>query len=441
MSLFAGKADRALITRQNWPIGALVLGMHLFFLIQALLHGSYLTDDSIQYLTLAENLAEQGVFSQSFFQPFVPDLQRTPGYPVFLMVMGRIPVLILVVQHLLVLLTGWILFLSMRDLVQLKTARNVALLWLLVPYPMLMASMILSESLFLVLMAGAVAFMLRYMVSGGWKYAFATGILMGLATLVRPTGLALIWTTAIYLLLDMVWGLWKKKEMVPRFIGALVGAGSLALVLVPWMIRNGEVAGRYELSSMGEMGMIYGRLGGLSAQQNGTPEEEHYLYMQGDSIASQTIGLQSVREYYSVKQGHEWELHPREVGGITVSYFLDHPLDAVWFQMRNLWKMAKGMGYGWAYQITGSKPVAYLTAAWQLIYSLLVAFGLFRALYFIRRWNSVQWYLMGSVFLMTLVSAAVWADGRYRIPMEYLLVAAEGRREKPDYHTNKRGSV
>ena len=86
---------------------ALVVGVHLFLLIVALYNHSYFSDDSFQYLRLSRNMWQHGIFSQADGPPIVYDLQRTPGYPFFLMILGNWIPLILVVQHLLVFATAY----------------------------------------------------------------------------------------------------------------------------------------------------------------------------------------------------------------------------------------------------------------------------------------------------------------------------------------------
>ena len=92
----------------GWRItlGILVLALHVGLFLAAWRQGSALTDDSIQYLRLADNWVEQGVFSQAYGAPYVPDLQRTPGYPAMLVALGRHVPLVLLLQHMLVLLSA-----------------------------------------------------------------------------------------------------------------------------------------------------------------------------------------------------------------------------------------------------------------------------------------------------------------------------------------------
>ncbi|GIV44734.1 MAG: hypothetical protein KatS3mg035_1857 [Bacteroidia bacterium] len=65
----------------------------------------YLLNDSVIYLTMAHNFKIYGVISQSFYEPIVPDFQRSPLYPIFL---SLVPVpYVVFFQHLLILLAGY----------------------------------------------------------------------------------------------------------------------------------------------------------------------------------------------------------------------------------------------------------------------------------------------------------------------------------------------
>ena len=67
-----------------------MLGVELIFLILIAGHAQwslnpYLTGvDTIDYTTIARNLAENHAFSKSSTTPFIPNFFRLPGYPFWL---------------------------------------------------------------------------------------------------------------------------------------------------------------------------------------------------------------------------------------------------------------------------------------------------------------------------------------------------------------------
>ena len=173
--------------------------------------------------------------------------------------------------------------------------------------------------------------------------------------------------------------------------------------------------------------MLHGRLGGLAAWQDGKGADEHGLSMYGDSIAAGKVGLRGLRTYYSNSQTHETELYAEGVGGMTVGYFLAHPVDAVGFELWSLWQMLKGVGYGWALALTQSAAVAIGLAGLQLLLNLGMYIGFVMALVrYGRRIPGWLWVCVVSVVVVLLVSAAAWADGRYRVVIDPLLVCIVG---------------
>ena len=389
--------------------------MHAFFFVAALQNQSFLTDDSIQYLTISENLAEHGQFSQTYDGDLLADMQRTPGYPVFLLLLFRSPVLILIVQHLLVLATGGLVFLIIKKAHNEKLGRIMAVIYLLQPYPKIFASMILSETLFIFLLLLAVLFFIRFWKSEtGWNLGWS---LLGLsiAAHVRPVALPLL---VVGVLVAIISTIVQRRQVLAAGLALLI-----PIVLIGgWMFRNERLSGQWVFSTMGDMGMIHGRVGGLEAMRLGQGRHEHALYMAGDSIAGQKIGLRNIRIYPEAKQTHETESFAPGMTGLTVRYFLRHPLDATLFQMRSVFEMFKGVGYGWAKLVTRSKPIALISAGTQFLINIIVFLGIFGAVFRIRKWRFEEWLNFGIVFIVLLISAAAWADGRYRVVIDPLLL-------------------
>lgn len=393
-------------------LGVIVAAMHGYCIWSALANRSYLTDDSVQYLTLAENLADQGIFSQCYTPPYVADLQRTPGYPVFLILLGRLPWLVIVAQHLLVLATAWFLYRLARDLYGERIGGMGARLYLLQPYPVVLASYVLSETLFIFLLVGGLWAYLRFWRGDGWRWLAGGLALLGLAALVRPVGLPLLGLGAV---LAMGRATVLRKQWAAQWGLAVIVP---LLVVGPWLWRNHDLSGRVVFSTMGDMGMLHGRLGGLEAWRTGQPMDEQAYYMAGDSVAAMRMGLAAIRQYPAGTQTHETEQLADGMGQLTYSFYWQHPWDALCFQARNIWEMAKGLGYGWALELTQSGPAALAMAGVQGIWNLLMYLGLLLALWRIREWGHPEWLAFGVVAVVLLVSAAAWADGRYRMVVD-----------------------
>lgn len=401
----------ALITPGTRWLAVLVLAAHVFFFVSALVHRSYLTDDSIQYLTLAENWVQTSIFSQSFFDAQTPDLQRTPGYPAFLILCGQMPWLVLAVQHLLILGAGWMLFRALSLIGSVRMARFGAWFWLLQPYPIVMSSLVLSESLFLFFLAWGMWKYLAWRQEGGFQ-ALAWGLLgLGLGVLVRPVGLAVL----AVVLVDGMW--WALRRRSIRSAAAL--AVIPVLVLGPWMLRHHQIAGKASLSSMGNLGMLHGRLGGVVALERGDPLEDHSFFMNGDSVAAQAVGWASVRTYAGTEQIQETEILPSNSTSIALGYLGQHPAQTAKLVGKSLFQMLKGVGYGWTQQVTQSKNMGWVIAILQLLFNLVLYLGFAWSFLSIRRWKSLDYFFLLQIIALYALSAAIWADGRYRIPIDF----------------------
>src|SRR3989338_4158062 len=73
----------------------------------------FLEGDSIDYITLAQNLISNNAFSLDSAVPFRPTLSYTPGYPIFLILasFGTLNILsILIIQCIIVALTAAVVY-------------------------------------------------------------------------------------------------------------------------------------------------------------------------------------------------------------------------------------------------------------------------------------------------------------------------------------------
>jgi len=202
--------------------------------------------DGQEFMCLAQNLAQHGIFSQDDKSPFHPDTWRCPGYP--LLLAGCVRLLgngtigpILVQQGLAVLSVGLLVSIASRWM-STRRAGVVGALWLLDPYRGYYALWILSVTWFVALLLLAVWIWQR-----GWKgtrspwLAGALGAVVGLAVLTRPIGMVLV----PVVVLGTLAGGGGTRHRLGRTLACLVG---LSLLLGPWLIRNRLVAGRFALS-------------------------------------------------------------------------------------------------------------------------------------------------------------------------------------------------
>ncbi len=210
----------------------------------------FLQIDSLQYLSLAENLISQGHYQS----PNIPelDLMRPPGYPLFM-----IPGLLLgagstrwisVYQVVLSFLTAAILYKLGRDMNQTRMGLLAAILYLINPNAIFWSMVLLTETLagfFLVL---AIYSLFRFYRSRSPWWLFITSLSLGLGALTRPilNPIAYLWILFAILLIF-------KRPLLSRVNlqpAILIVVGYL-LVVFPWQMRNQVAYGVFSISSVG----------------------------------------------------------------------------------------------------------------------------------------------------------------------------------------------
>jgi hypothetical protein len=229
------------------------------------------TEDSGLYLVLARGLVEAGEFGvvpdqrSSFDQFFarlesglgapalapavrVPETFRTPGYPLFLAVTSlgmRDFRPVLVIQCLFgALAAALVVLLARRVGAPGWVAAAAGLVWALHPALVVFDNLLLTESLFNLLVVAAV--FLGATAQSGRRLVWA-GVLLGCATLVRPP-LALVFIPA----------LWAFAWPV-RALRRGVAVATVCAVAIPgsWVLRNVAVGAGPTLSRVGDYSMIF----------------------------------------------------------------------------------------------------------------------------------------------------------------------------------------
>ncbi len=227
--------------------------------------GEMLTPDSEGYINLAQSLASQGEFKE-FDRP---EIFRTPGYPVFLMLGGLLGAyftvslgMAILVQ---VLLDVVVVFLTYRlgiFLVSRRVGLFAACFQAITPLVVASSCRVLADSLYVFFFTAAVLLMVKHLRSGGWWTLLGSSAVLGAACYVRPVGQVMGVIFALSLLSAP-----KRWRRVAAF------AAVFAACLAPWVIRNAVVADYYGFSSYAGDAMYFfavpelrAREGNLNAQ-------------------------------------------------------------------------------------------------------------------------------------------------------------------------------
>jgi hypothetical protein len=232
--------------RRRWFAGTIVAAcvFRVALYYSGLVQPVFQTDDSYEYIYLAQSLLSHGVFGKLG----VPEMNRLPGYPGFLAVvyacLGQSRLAVTGAQVLLDAVTAaFMVDLAFRTRMNRKGLVAVALLATTCVYLATQSYQVMTETFYTLVLAGSVwvlpvggiTSMLRR--RSLWRLA-VSGALGGLATLTRPSTafyLALFPVVAGLLLLRVL----GKKAICKQVLrGAVAYALAATLVVGPWLVRN-----------------------------------------------------------------------------------------------------------------------------------------------------------------------------------------------------------
>jgi 4-amino-4-deoxy-L-arabinose transferase-like glycosyltransferase len=262
--------------------------------------------DSPAYLGLADVLYSTGRYVDPGNNAM--DLARPPGYPAFLAIMQAVGLDrlgdIVIVQLLMGGVVCLLLFLVCREAWSREAGLVAALIYALNPNSVLWATSIYSDTLFTLLVMSAGAALWRLYASGRAGWAILAGLTLGIATLTRPIGLAMIllWSLAVA-------GMALARRMTWRraIILAALFSVCAAVVVVPWAYRNKATHGVFAVSTIDTFNLGYYQASSALARGAGiTIDEARARVMRSDLPVAEAraryLGViaQYPREYLAI---------------------------------------------------------------------------------------------------------------------------------------------
>ena len=201
--------------------------------------------DSLDYQMIAQGLVER----HTYLDISAEQLLYPPGYPVLLALAfwiqggvgyGSVHFL----QTLLVGISAWLAFLLLRKLGQRPPIAlgggAVTLFW---PYLLLYAHLVASEIPYVALLVAGVTAFIHGWERPGWRWPAGTGILFGLAILVRPVALFLPLGLLLFFAGLMLIRWLPRNDALLRFAG-IAWLASL-LTIAPWVAAVSAYAQRF----------------------------------------------------------------------------------------------------------------------------------------------------------------------------------------------------
>ncbi|HQE93390.1 MAG TPA: glycosyltransferase family 39 protein [Anaerolineae bacterium] len=205
-------------------------------------HGIQLTNvDATGYHYLAVNMLEHGIYSLNSAPPWRADNIRAPLYPLFVAfwyaIGGPNPDCVAFVQPLLDVLTVVVLLKFGTLIAGPRVGRLAALLYALNPSSWRFCNELLTEILFGLLLTAGLWMFARYLLYWRQRDALRCGVLLGAGILCKPN----IQFLPLALLALLAHGIFVHRQ--GWWHGAVIVAGTIGVLLLPWLVRNAIVFG------------------------------------------------------------------------------------------------------------------------------------------------------------------------------------------------------
>jgi hypothetical protein len=323
----SGSAARPVSTAEWWtpqlagPVIAAAI-VRLALLAAALLRsgsGAPLQGDAISYLEPGRNLLLHG----RFFADGVPDLVRTPGYPLFLSItsLAGLPAaaVVNVILSVFSVILVWRLGRTVLD--DSRIALGAAWIFAFEPLSVANSLVLLSETLFLVLFLLSMERLAVFLRNHRLRVLAVAGLWLAAATLVRPVTyyLPLALTLGLFLVLARVPGFPPQRQKPVAGVPGLRWKAPAVLLLsvLPWLAAW-QVRNRLETG-----------YGGISS----VTEVNAYFY-----IAADVTARVEQRNSYDVRSGLGYSCAPgcSEQVYLYPHYTEIHPEQAGWSQGQRL---------------------------------------------------------------------------------------------------------
>lgn len=228
--------------------------------------------DADTYLQPALSVLAGEGFSQKNKPPFIPDVRRTPVYPLFIAaiygVAGQNPLAVAAVQVLISAAVAGLTYLLGRQLVADEEANLSGWLVALSLTSIVYAVVILTETLFTLLFLAMNLAFLHYRMNRQSGWLVIAGGLAGLSILCRPVAFFYPFLL-VPLLFFFVDGNWRRRAQV-----AILLLLTTFVVIAPWIIRNYRIIGIPTISTISSFNLLFYNAISLESELQGVGESQ-----------------------------------------------------------------------------------------------------------------------------------------------------------------------
>ncbi len=380
--------------------------------------------DTHTYVNTARAVLAHGRLAVAPELPDEPQTVRTAGYPLFLAVVYRLagerPGAAAGAQAALSVLSVLLVYALARRAWDERSGLAAAGVMALDPLSLFHAPMLLTETLFTILLLAALLAAMRMLGSERavrFAWAALAGVLLAAATHVRPVSYYLSAPLAIAAGI----ALWRNAGRGQRraWLAAVVFLVAFACVVVPWQWRNREAGAGWTFSRIETINLLLYRAAGVEALATGVTLEE-----------AQARLLDRVES----REGADWVSVDRTRRAEAVRVLKEHPVLMLRTQAEGAARLLLGPGGGHLRallgpDVSGSAIVALIgwSGAWLAGVYGLIALGGWKGWYGLRKRWAVHLPVLVTLVYLVVVSAGPEANSRFRVPVAPLLALYAGR--------------
>jgi 4-amino-4-deoxy-L-arabinose transferase-like glycosyltransferase len=439
----------------------------LIFSIPVFLDNSrtFASTDGVAYDQIALNMLEGHGFSKSSSEPYDKDSTITPGYPFFLAciyaLFGHSQVVVVLIQIILWVFVLAMLYRFVHERFGEKAALWASLLFIIDVNSALFTTQLTTESLFTIVLVATLILVLEVFEAGVMGKTLLAGVLLGIATLVRPIAVYFAFPVLIYVLITKI--SWKKLARWGIIFGLQL------VVISPWVIRNRVVFGEFFYTTISDVNMLRYQAAPLKAAfehktRDAAQEELEHESLQGKTWINEAQYfriLGSGAKSYIVKHPLAY-VGSLAMGGLaTLVYPLPMRETVVYFRgeinlpklnvaQRVILEALKGrllpaLKIAWQERLRYfGLAVFILFITYTVFHIIMLAFGLKAYIIKGMRDGAMLLFFITGLYFLGLVGFGV--TPRMRVPLEPLIVALAGigmvsKRVKPGNGSKKQKKV
>ena len=390
--------------------------------------------DSSGYWQMAVNFVDNGVLSRSYDSELIPEIMRTPLYPLYIAVFyffgdgSQVAVffqLILGTANCVILYRLALLITDNK-----KLALITAILLAVDVNSIVMSNYLMTETLFTFLLLLSVLCFVQFVKSGVASKLFYSGLWLGLAALCRPSGLFIFAPAAVVLLLYFNGRGLKGVKLLVAY------AFPFLILIAVWVGRNYSIHEKVIFSTTGQFNLCSSHAANLMATQKNIPFFE-----------ARTMLWKDIREDWAGGEPKDNQVeYSRFLAQKSIEIIKDNPyllvkqqllavLELLVKPMRRDIDLQLGLKQG--YNVLGYKsgvigrmiqstsPFTLVLVVIQLIFAVAAVVGTLLAFYYMfraRQYATLLYFLLltGLMMNMTLPPDTY---ARFRVPLTpYLLL-------------------